>query len=374
VKKWVWPWAFLLLAPIALAVEHAHALDGAWVFLLCALAVVPLAALLGDATEQLAERAGAGLGGLLNATFGNAAELIIGIVALKAGKTEIVMASLTGSVIGNSLFVLGGAILAGGYNRDRQTFNAQAAQSGTAALHLAVFSMVMPAVLHSVAKTEAVALARDVRVSLGIAGIMIVTYLLSLYFSLKTHRHLFDEDVEKVPDVAPGVVEAQTKEMKAGPRWPVAVSLGVLLLASVLIAFVSEALVASVEPAVRRFGFGETFVGAIVFATIGNAAEHTTAVMMAVRDRMNLAIHIAVESSTQIALFVTPLLVFAGPFLVPSGARPMTLRFELPEVAAMWAAAQIVSAVINDGETNWLEGVKLLALYGIIGVSFYVLG
>jgi Ca2+:H+ antiporter len=234
--------------------------------------------------------------------------------------------------------------------------------------------MVMPAVLHSIAKTEALADLRDHRASLGISAIMIVTYILSLYFSLKTHRHLFDEDVEKVPDVAPGVVEAQTKEMKLEPHWSLPFALGVLVVASVLVALVSEALVASVEPAIQRFGFGETFVGVIVFATIGNAAEHTTAIMMAMKDRMNLTINIAVESSKQIALFVTPMLVFAGLYVVPAGARPMTLRFELPEVVAMWASAQIVSAVINDGETNWLEGVKLLALYAIIGVSFYVLG
>lgn len=373
-KKFLWPWAFVFLTPLALVLEHAHAIDGAWVFLLCALAVIPLAAILGDATEQLAERAGAGIGGLLNATFGNAAELIIALVALKAGKTEIVMASLTGSVIGNALFVLGGAILAGGYNRVKQTFNAQAAQSGSAALHLAVFSMVMPAVLHWVPRSEDARSALDVRASLGISGIMIFTYLASLWFSLKTHRHLFDEDVEKVPDVAPGVVEAQKTEMKPEPHWSLPFSVGVLLAASVLIALVSEALVGSVEPAVKRFGFGETFVGVIVFAVIGNAAEHTTAIMMAMKDRMNLAIGIAVESSKQIALFVTPILVFAGHFIVPHDARPMTLRFELPEVVAMWASAQIVSAVINDGETNWLEGVKLLALYAIIGVSFYVMG
>ena len=328
------------------------------VFLASALAVVPLAGWLGKATEHLSEHTGEGVGGLLNATFGNAAELILALMALQKGLHDVVKASLTGSIIGNILLVLGAAFLAGGVKHKRQVFNAVGARSQASMLTLAAIALIVPAAYHFLGGREA--LLHETGLSLEIALVLLVTYGLSLLFSLKTHRHLFTGSS----------AEAGRLQDGRGAHWSVGRSLVVLALATVLVGWMSEILVGSVEQAAHSLGMSGVFVGIVVVAVIGNAAEHSTAVLAARKDRMDLAIGIAVGSSIQIALFVAPVLVLAS-FLI--GPSPMDLVFTLPEVLAVVLAAAIGAQVTGDGESNWLEGVQLLSVYVILSIVFYFL-
>ena len=328
------------------------------VFLASALAVVPLAGWLGKATEHLSEHTGEGVGGLMNATFGNAAELILALMALQKGLHDVVKASLTGSIIGNILLVLGAAFLAGGVKHKRQVFNAVGARSQASMLTLAAIALIVPAAYHFLGGREA--LLHETGLSLEIALVLLVTYGLSLLFSLKTHRHLFTGSS----------AEAGRLQDGRGAHWSVGGSLVVLALATVLVGWMSEILVGSVEQAAHSLGMSGVFVGIVVVAVIGNAAEHSTAVLAARKDRMDLAIGIAVGSSIQIALFVAPVLVLAS-FLI--GPSPMDLVFTLPEVLAVVLAAAIGAQVTGDGESNWLEGVQLLSVYVILSIVFYFL-
>ena len=349
---------FVLVAPLA---EMLH-----WgplaVFACSALAIVPLAGLMGEATEKLASRLGEGIGGLLNATFGNAAELIIALVALQRGLYDVVKASLTGSIIGNSLLVLGLAMVAGGARREKQTFDRSAAAASSTLLLLAAIAMVVPAAFHFVADSAvargALTAAREVAIerdlSLEIAIVLMVAYVLSLVFTLKTHKHLYTGGAE----------DAAHEPVNVGR------AVLTLLVATAAIAWMSELLVGAVEEASHLLGLTEVFVGVIVVAVIGNAAEHSTAVLMAMKNKMDLALNIAIGSSIQIALFVAPVLVFASRFM-PHGA--MDLRFSPFEVLAVIAAAGIVNLVSSDGESNWLEGAMLLAVYVVLGLAFYFL-
>jgi Ca2+:H+ antiporter len=337
---------------------------GLAVFAFSCLAIIPLAGLMGKSTEHLAERLGAGVGGLLNATFGNAAELIIAMVALYAGKHSVVKASLTGSIIGNILLVLGLATLLGGVRRERQSFNRTAAGMGCTLLTLAVIGLVVPALFHM---TVLMAVSQgnvdsgtgsflEHEMSLFISVVLFAVYILSLLFSLGTHRSHYSG--EPHGGAASGV--------------PVKVRSAVLTLlaATVLVAWMSELLVGAVEEASHSLGFTEVFVGVIVVAIIGNAAEHSTAVLAAMKNQMDLAYNIAVGSSTQVALFVAPVLVFAS-YLMPHG--PMDLIFTTFEVLAVALAVGIVNIAAQDGESNWLEGALLLAVYAILGIAFFFL-
>jgi Ca2+:H+ antiporter len=353
----------LLLAfiPLAAVGGWLH-WGGLAVFLCSALAIVPLAALMGEATEALAARLGAGVGGLLNATFGNAAELILALVALRSGLHDVVKASLTGSIIGNVLLVLGLAILAGGLRRERQVFDRAAAAAGSTLLALAAIGLLVPALFHAVAegavRSAALLPARERVVertlSLEIAVVLFAAYLLSLLFSLHTHRHLY-------AGVTRGGGHAT-----APPRAGRAVLQ--LVLATALVAWMSELLVGAVGAASRTLGLTEVFVGVIVVAVVGNAAEHSTAVLVAIKDQMDLALNVAVGSSLQIALFVAPVLVFAS-YLMPLG--PMDLRFTPFEVLAVLIAVGVVNLVAQDGESNWLEGALLLAVYLLLAIAFF---
>ncbi len=346
----------LLCVPVAFYLHHVHA-DPAWVFAAAAAAILPLAAWMGRATEHLAGDLGEGLGGLLNATFGNAAELIIAIIALKAGLHDVVKASITGSIIGNILLVLGLAMLCGGMRHPRQVFNRAAAAMGAGLLTLSAIGLVVPALFHHLSQEGAAM--HEQALSLQISTILFIAYLLSLIFTLKTHRHLYVGEASLEHDQALGV---------AG--WSRGRSLVVLITATVSVALMAELLVATVEPAARALGMTEVFVGVILVAIIGNAAEHSTAVLMALKNKMDLALGIAIGSCLQIALFVAPLLVFTSYAL---GATPLNLVFTPFEVFAAVLAVVAVNVIILDGESNWMEGVQLLAVYLIVALAFYYL-
>jgi Ca2+:H+ antiporter len=353
----------LLFVPLAAAAAWLH-----WspilAFAFAGLAIVPLAGQIGDRTEELAARLGAGPGGLLNASFGNAAELIIALVALQNGLQDVVKASLTGSIIGNVLLVLGAAMLAGGVGRERQRFDRAAASAGATLLALAATGLLVPAIFDRVAGSHVAhhTLTPDRmhdlehRLSLMISGVLFVAYLLSLMFTLRTHRHLYA-----------GRGGASHHAVATGsPARPILL----LLLATGVLAWMSELLVAAVEPAAHALGLSRIFIGVIVVAVVGNAAEHSTAIRVAINDQMDLAMNIAVSSSTQIALFVAPVLVFVS-LLMPGG--PMDLIFSIFEVLAVTIAVVVVSLIALDGESNWLEGALMLAVYVILGIAFFFL-
>jgi Ca2+:H+ antiporter len=331
--------------------------SGLVVFVASALAIIPLAGWMGRATEHLAAHVGAGVGGLLNAAFGNAAELIIAIMALRAGLYDLVKASITGSIIGNILLVFGLAALAGGMRRGALHFNRIAAALGTTMRLLATIALIIPAIFHWVAG-EAARLSEQ-RMSLVIAVILITTYLLSLLFTLKTHSHLYV-----------GSTEPHGDEMDRSGGWSVTRSVTVLLASAVAVGVMSELLVSSVGHAGEAAGMSEVFIGVILVAIIGNAAEHSTAILVALKNKMDLSINIAVGSSLQIALFVAPLLVFLSYTI---GPEPMDLLFTTMEVVAIAASVGIMAVISQDGETHWMEGVQLLAVYAILAVAFFFL-
>jgi len=363
----------LVFLPIAAVLEFSHA-NAPLVFATSALAIVPLAGLMGRATEALSERLGPGLGGLLNASFGNAAELIIALVALQRGLPGVVKASITGSIIGNILLVLGLAICVGGLRYDRLRFNATAAGTGGTLLALSAIGLVVPAIFHRLVSGQGGA--HEKELSLEIAIVLFVTYLLSLVFSLRTHKHLYAGQPGPAGESL-GTVEllSRTDHGAAahgeghGPGWSRGRAIVVLLVAAGLIGLVSEWLVQAVEATAEAFGMTEVFVGVILVAIVGNAAEHSTAVLVARKNQMDLAMHIAVGSSIQIALFVAPVLVFVS----YAFGQPLDLLFTDFEVLAVVASVAVLNLVALDGEANWLEGVQLLAVYLVLALAFFFL-
>jgi len=345
----------LICVPIAIGLEFLMPESHSLIFLMACLAIVPLAGWLGRATEHLAHHTGEGIGGLLNATFGNAAELIIAVMALKKGLYPVVKASLTGSIIGNVLLVLGAAVLAGGIKFKEQKFNATAARAQSTLLTLTAIALIMPAAFHYFAGPGAEI--RENSMSLEISIVLLFAYAAHLFFSLHTHKQLFGGAGEEEPE----------SEVKA---WSLRNSILMLVGATALIAWVSEILVGSVQEAAKAFGMTNVFIGVIVVAVVGNAAEHSTAVMMAMKNKMELSMGIAIGSSLQIALFVAPLLVILSHFI---GPRPMDLVFTPAEVLAVFVSVLITGQIASDGESNWLEGVLLLAVYLILGLMFYFL-
>jgi Ca2+:H+ antiporter len=361
-RSWAWvlrPRVWMLaFVPAVATLELAAPRRPVLLFACSCAAMVPLAGWIGRATEQLAERIGEGLGGLVNATLGNAAELILGVAALRHGLVPIVKASLTGSILGNLLLVLGAAILAGGLRRETLRFNATAARAQSSMLTLAAIALLAPAAFHALGGRGA----DSGGLSLAIAMVLIVTYGCGLLFSLRTHRRLF---------LGAGCRASETAgERAAFVPWGLGRSIAVLAGAAGLAAWMSEALVGVVEPAAQALGMSYLFVGVVVLATVGNAAEHATAVEVARHDRMDLALGIAVGSSVQVALLVTPLLVLLSHFV---GPRPMDLVFTGGEVLAVAAAVAIAGQVAADGESHWLEGVQLLAVYAVLAALFFYL-
>jgi Ca2+:H+ antiporter len=354
-----WPYLLAPLIPIAVALDLAGA-PATVVFAASALGIVPTAALMGRATEELAARSGPGIGGLLNVTFGNAPELIIALFALGQGLQEVVKASIVGSIIGNILLVLGAAMLAGGIGRDKQTFSRTGAGIQTSMLMLAAAALLMPAIFEMVEGkglpqpgAEAVNYGSTVEhLSLAVAIVLIITYVIGLFFSLRTHRDLFNPDYED--DDSWG--------------WSTRTSVWALAIAGVLVGVMSEVLVSSISDASHSIGLSEFFIGVIVVAIVGNAAEHWVAVLVAMKGKMDLAVNIAVGSGAQVALFVAPVLVLASFFI---GPHPLALVFNGFELGAILLAILIANHVTQDGEATWFEGVQLLAVYFVFGLAFY---
>ncbi len=348
----------LVFIPVALVIRYIPSLENKTALFVCSgLAIIPLAGWMGRATEELSERLGEGWGGLLNATFGNAAELIIALLALSKGLTGVVKASITGSIIGNLLLVLGASILAGGVKFPKQEFNRTAVSSSTTSMTLAAIALLIPTVFHYAAAARPAGWHPEMeqKLSLAISGVLFATYACMLAFSLKTHQHLF---------IGQGSDPAKSKH--SWPRWK---SIAVLFVATAFVALMSEFLVNGIEAARASMGLTEVFVGIIVVAVIGNAAEHSTAILMARKNKMDLSMGIAVGSSLQIALFVAPFLVFVSALF----GKPMDLEFSFPEVVSVIVSVWIVAQISADGESNWLEGVQLLSVYLILAVLFYFL-
>ncbi len=322
------------------------------VFAFAAAALIPLAALIGQATEELAGYFGATAGGILNASIGNITELIFGIVATWSGQTEVVKASITGSIIGNLIVVFGLAALAGGIGREKLLFSQFAAGANLSMLFLAIVALVMPAIFQiSVYGSMPVAGARIERLSLWTAAVLLLSYFASLVFTFRTHRSLFRLNTGKSPAVS------KTAAVIA------------LVFASALAALASDILASQVDAATHALGWTPLFMGFVVIATVGNATEHSSAVIMARHDQMDLALAVAVGSSIQIALFVAPLLVVISQL----GPAPMSLVFHPLEIAAVILSVGVVAVVSMDGETHWFEGLQLLGVYLILAVFFYYL-
>jgi Ca2+:H+ antiporter len=355
-----WPYLLVPLIPLAVVLELTHASAGL-IFGAAALGIMPTAALMGLATEELAARSGPGIGGFLNVTFGNAPEIIIALFALNEGLQEVVKASLVGSILGNILLVLGLAMLVGGLGRDKQTFDRTAANAQTTMLVLAAAALLMPAIFELVEGTglpsptaELVEYDSTVEnLSLALAVVLLLTYVAGLVFSLKTHRDLFNPPYE----------EEDTH------GWSVRRSVVMLAIAGLAVGLMSEILVGSITEASESIGVSEFFVGVIVVAIVGNAAEHWVAVLVAFKNKMDLAVNIAIGSSAQIALFAVPLLVIVSFFIGPS---PMAFVFNGFELGAILLAILIANYVVHEGESNWFEGVQLLALYVIIALAILV--
>jgi Ca2+:H+ antiporter len=355
-----WPYLLVPFIPLAIALDLAH-VSPTIIFFSSALGVIPTAALMGRATEQLAARSGPGIGGLLNVTFGNAPELIIALFALEAGLHEVVKASIIGSVIGNILLVMGASMFIGGLGRDGQAFNRTSATAQSSMLLLAVAAMAMPAIFELVEGkglpdpgSERVAYGSTVeQLSLAVALVLILSYVAGLIFSLRTHRDLFNPPSEG--------------DDEHGEPWSVRRSVGALAIAGVAVGVMSEILVGSISEAAGSIGLTEFFVGAIVVAIVGNAAEHWVAVLVARKDKMDLAVNIAIGSSAQIALFVAPVLVLASFVLGPG---PMPLVFNGFELGGIFLAVLIAIHVTSEGESNWFEGVQLLAVYAVLALAF----
>ncbi|HXY30121.1 MAG TPA: calcium/proton exchanger [Gemmatimonadaceae bacterium] len=341
----------ILFAPAAIVADLLHA-PALVVFVTSAIAIIPLSALLGRATESLAAHVGPAIGGLLNATLGNLAELIIAGIALNAGLIELVKASITGSILGNLLLVLGAAQLVGGLKYKLQRFNVRYAGMSVSLLVIAAVGLLVPTFFHALhVDVERV---RTVRMSEFVAGILMLSYGLSLVYSMRTHRDV----VSVAPPSHPDIEHA---------AWPMRRTLLVLGAAAAAIAVMSELLVGATTDTVATLGLSQFFVGIIVVPIIGNAAEHSTAVLVARRNQMDLGVSIAIGSSIQVALLVAPLLVFLGAVL----GKPMDLAFSAFEVASVTVAVWIGTTVVLDGESNWLEGALLLLVYAMLSVAFY---
>lgn len=350
-RPYAWSLALFLFIPVSVVLDVVG--PPVAVFASAGLAIVPLAWFMGLATEEVGKHAGPGIGGLLNATFGNATELIIALFALAEGLQTVVKASLTGSILGNLLLVLGLSMVAGGLRHKSQSFSREASGIHTTMLLVAVIGLVMPALyVLSAAGSGGVNVAILDEMSLGIAAVLLAAYVFGLLFSLRTHRDIFNP----------------VSEREEKPRWGLRFAVFVLLGSTLLVALESEFLVGSLSATRASLGLTDLFLGVIVVAIIGNAAEHGTAILMALRNKMDLSLAVSMTSSTQIALFVAPILVFAS----LATAQVMTLDFEIFELVSVALATAVVASVVSDGRSNWYEGVLLVMVYLVVAIVFFV--
>jgi Ca2+:H+ antiporter len=348
-----WLNVLLVAAPVSWLLEAQHG-SSMWLFATAALSLVPAAGLIGEATEHLAQRTGPTLGGFLNATFGNAAELIIAITALRAHHTAVVKASITGSIIGNLLLVFGGSCFAGGLRHGQQKFNRTSAGTATVMLFLATVALVMPAVVDHVSFGSLQAHPSQIDdLSFWTSLVLLTVYAAGLIFSFRSNR-----------DPLRG---AQARHH--GPVASIPAALTLLLLATILTAVQAEILIEALEPAMKTLGMTELFAGVIVVALVGNAAEHYSAITAALDDEMTLALEISIGSSAQIALMVAPVLILIS----YAFGSPMSLVFNEFEITAIGLSVLAVAFVAQDGESNWLEGLQLLGVYLILALAFYLI-
>lgn len=343
--------AVIIGVPLSVIGHMMHWSD-VLMFIIYCLTIIALAAFMGRATESLAVVAGPRIGGLLNATFGNAVELIISIFALKEGLTAVVLASLTGSVLGNLLLVGGLSFFIGGLKFKRQEFNVYDARHNSGLL---IFAVIVAFVIPEVFASE-MDEAKTMSLSVGISIILIILYLAALFFKLVTHRGVYQHKSEEV-------------EEHEEPEWSMWKAIAVLFLSTLAVAYVSESLVSTIEIVSESFGWSELFIGVIIVAIVGNAAEHASAIIMAVKNRMGVAVEIAVGSTLQVAMFVAPILVLVSLMF----ESQMSLVFTWPELIAMVTAVFLTIAISNDGDTNWFEGATLLGAYIIMGIGFYLI-
>ncbi|MBD3883155.1 calcium/proton exchanger [Phormidium tenue FACHB-886] len=344
----------LLFIPISIAAEKLG-WGALTVFITSAIAIVPLAIWLSTATEEVAVVAGPSIGGLLNAVFGNATELIIALVALREGLVDIVKASITGTIVSNLLLVMGLSMLLGGLRYKEQEFQPVVARVNGSTMTLAVTALILPALVVSTSGVNELEISE---ISMAAAAILVLVYILSLVFSLKTHSYLYDVGVADLEGEA-----APANEHKPN-LW---FWLGVLAVSTIAVAFESEIFVGAVEEATAGLGLSPLFTGVILLPLVGGAAEYVTAVRVAVKNNMDLAVSVAMGSSLLVALLVAPILILVGRVI----GQPMDLNFNLFEVVAVTIAVLLANLISLDGRSNWLEGVLLLATYAILGVAFY---
>ena len=340
----------LIFVPISFIAKFMNA-SGTVMFLLSCASIIPLAGLLGEGTEEVSFYSGPKIGGFINGTFGNATELIISFFALKEGLFEVVKSSIAGAVIGNVLLVIGASMLAGGIKYKAQKFNIKVIEVTSSMLLFAVIGLCVPALFTHTVPIDLLNTTYE-GLSIFVAVVMFIIYVLSLYFSFGTHKHIYTVDEEPSGEKA---------------KWSLKKSIIILIIATIFIAIESEFLVGGIEDITASLGWSEFFVGIILIPIIGNAAEHSTAVLMALKDKMDVALEIALGSSLQIILFVAPILIFISLFFTP-----MSIIFNEFELIALTAAILIANKVSHDGESNWLEGVQLLAVYLIIAAAFFI--
>ncbi len=350
----------LVFAPIAVVLNLVSA-DHLILFAMAIIGLIPLAKLIGDSTEHLATHYGTTLGSLLNVTFGNAAEIIISVVAINAGLIDLVKASITGSILGNIMLIFGLSLIAGGVKHKEQIFNRENAGLQSSLIFLAIIGLAIPTIL-STTVLKPIDLVSQLKLQIlsdVLAIVLICVYVAGILFTFFTHKHLF---------VAPGGADEVLEQNHN--RWSKRKSFLILGASMVGVVAVSEILVGSVEETSKQFGFGELFVGAIIVGIVGNAAEHSSAILLARKGKIDLSIGIAAGSGTQIALFVVPILVMVGIIL----GQPFTLEFTLYELATLFLAAIIMNLIAHDGKSNWFEGIMLTAVYLIIAIGFYFIG
>lgn len=341
----------LVFVPISIIAKFLNA-SGTIMFILSCLSIIPLAGLIGEGTEEISFYSGPKIGGFLNGTFGNATELIISFFALKQGLFDVVKSSIAGAVIGNVLLVVGASMLAGGCKFKTQNFNKKVTEISSSMLLFAVLGLCIPAIFTHTVNPNLLN-TRYEGLSIFVAVVMLLIYILSLFFSFSTHKDLYT---------------LYDKEEGVKSKWSLKKSVLILVISTILIAIESEFLVDGIDPITKSLGWSEFFVGIILIPIVGNAAEHSTAIVMALKDKMDVALEIAIGSSLQIILFVAPILIFLSLLFTP-----MSIVFNEFELVALIASVVIVNRVSHDGESNWLEGIQLLAVYAIIAASFFII-